>query len=146
MRFGLASMDDCPFCAYLSQKNEFAVVAENTHAVAFVNRRPYERGAMLVIPREHRPTLLEITNAEIASCYQLAKRVATAAANAFGACGANVYQNNGSKAGQHVPHFHIHVVPRYESSDPEKIFLQDDYATMSIEEQRAIAAAIRAAL
>src|SRR5262245_49213431 len=118
MPFRLESSEACPFCDYIVQRELIAVVAENEHAVAFVNVRQYERGAMLVIPREHRPTILDITDSEIASCYQLAKRVANAATAAFGACGANVFQNNGIKAGQHVPHFHVHVVPRYESSDP----------------------------
>lgn len=146
MPFRLTPNDACPFCAYLAGDKEFAVVAGNTQAVAFVNLRQYERGAMLVIPREHRSTVLEITDAEIAGCYQLAKRVAAAAATAFGACGANIFQNNGIKAGQHVNHFHVHVVPRYESSDPGKLFMQDQYAVMPIAEQRVIAAAIRAAL
>jgi histidine triad (HIT) family protein len=148
MPFRLAPSESrCPFCDYLAHaKEEIAVVADNEHAVAFVNLRQYERGAMLVIPRQHRVTILDIADSEIASCYQLAKRVAAAAASAFGACGANVFQNNGIKAGQHVPHFHVHVVPRYESSDPGKLFLQQQYDTIPIEEQRAIAAAIRAAL
>jgi diadenosine tetraphosphate (Ap4A) HIT family hydrolase len=58
----------------------------------------------------------------------------------------NVFQNNGSKAGQHEPHFHVHVVPRYKTSDPNRRFLQRDYDVISIEEQRAIAELIRKAM
>jgi histidine triad (HIT) family protein len=32
----------------------------------------------------------------------------------LGAVGVNLRQNNGSKAGQDVFHFHMHVVPRYD--------------------------------
>jgi hypothetical protein len=56
----------------------------------------------------------------------------------------NVFQNNGRSAGQAEPHFHVHVVPRYNDTDPHKIFLQRDCAVMSIEGQRAIADEIRA--
>lgn len=49
-------------------------------------------------------------------------------------------------AGQHEPHFHVHVVPRYRGSDAHKIFLQQDTSVTPIEEQRAIADLIRAAL
>jgi diadenosine tetraphosphate (Ap4A) HIT family hydrolase len=69
--------------------------------------------------------------------------IARAATIAFGPLGMSVFQNNGSTAGQHEPHFHVHVVPRYKTSDPDRRFLQRDYSVISIEEQRAIAATIR---
>jgi diadenosine tetraphosphate (Ap4A) HIT family hydrolase len=40
----------------------------------------------------------------------------------------------------------VHVVPRYDDNDPHRIFLQQDCEVMSMEEQRAIAELIRAAL
>jgi diadenosine tetraphosphate (Ap4A) HIT family hydrolase len=57
-----------------------------------------------------------------------------------------VYQNNGSKAGQHEPHFHVHVVPRYQASDPNRRFLQRDHSVISVEEQRAIAELVKASI
>jgi diadenosine tetraphosphate (Ap4A) HIT family hydrolase len=69
--------------------------------------------------------------------------VARAAASAFGAIGMSVFQNNGTIAGQHEPHFHVHVVPRYKASDPERRFLQRDYSVITLEEQRAIASIVR---
>ena len=111
-------------------------------AAAFVNHRQYERGAALVIPRAHRETILDLSAAEIASLYGLARRLAHAMEAAFGACGVNVYQNNGIKAGQHVPHVHVHVVPRYPTSDPERLFLQRDFPIVPLADLRVIAAAL----
>jgi histidine triad (HIT) family protein len=122
---------------------ECAILAEDELAFAIVNYRQYERGASLVIPKAHRETILNVTDAEIASVYRLAKRVAGALERTFGACAANVYQNNGLKSGQHVPHVHVHVVPRYATSDPGKLFLQDDFPILPMPEVKAIAAAIR---
>jgi histidine triad (HIT) family protein len=146
MPFRLAPYRSCPFCAYISGEVECAVIAETELALAIVNKTQYERGAALVLPKQHRETILDITPTEIASVYTLAKRIAVAGEAAFGAIGANVFQNNGIKAGQHVPHMHVHVVPRYEASDPEKLFLQRDFAIVELAELKAIAATIRAAL
>jgi histidine triad (HIT) family protein len=144
--FRLAPYDSCSFCRYLAGEAECVFVAREERVAAFVNRTQYERGAMLVVPNAHRETILEIQDEEIASIYKLAKRLARATQNAFGAVGVNVFQNNGIKAGQHVPHYHVHVVPRYENSDSEKIFLQRNFEIASRAEQQNVADAIRAAL
>jgi len=146
MKFELPAYNSCSFCDDLRGVREFAIVAENEHAVAELDERQYERGAMLVIPRTHRESVLDIEPAEIKGVYSLAQQVACAAAKAFGAQGMNIFQNNGSKAGQSEPHFHVHIVPRFEGTDPHKIFLQHDCEVISIEEQREIASLIRAAL
>lgn len=146
MRFELPAYEICSFCQDLSGDRECAFIAANEHAAAEVDERQYERGAMLVIPRKHRESILDIEEAEIQGVYSLVRQIARAATTAFGAVGMNVFQNNGSKGGQHEPHFHVHVVPRYTASDPDRRFLQRDYEVISIEEQRAIAAVIRAAL
>jgi histidine triad (HIT) family protein len=146
MRFELPPYASCSFCDDLSGTRECAIVAENEHAIAEIDERQYERGAMLVIPRKHRESILDIELRELESVYGLAREVAHAAVRAFGAQGMNIFQNNGRNAGQSEPHFHVHVVPRFTDSDPHKIFLQHDCEVMSMEEQRAIADLIRAAL
>ena len=146
MPFPVAPYDTCSFCLDLAGERECAFVTENEHAVAQVDVRQYERGAMLIIPRHHRETILDIADSELETVYALAKRMARAAERAYGAVGANIYQNNGLKASQHEPHFHVHVVPKYEDSESEKRFLQRDYEVISIEEQRQIASTLRAAL
>jgi histidine triad (HIT) family protein len=143
MRFKLFDYDICSFCQDLAGERECAYIAENELAAAEVNERQYERGAMLVIPRTHRESILDIEPVKLAAVYRLMREVARAAAAAFAAHGMNVFQNNGAKGAQTEPHFHVHVVPRYESSDPHRRFLQRDYRILSIEEQREIAATIR---
>ncbi len=143
MRFELVDYQICSFCQDLAGERDCAFIAQNEFAAAEVNERQYERGAMLVLPRTHRESILDIEPAEIAEVYKLAREVARAATAAFGALGMNVFQNNGTKGAQSEPHFHVHVVPRYEGSDPHRRFLQRDYSVITIEEQRAIAETIR---
>jgi histidine triad (HIT) family protein len=146
LRFSIPAYEACSFCEDLAGARECAIVAENAYAVAQVNERQYERGAMLIIPRAHRESILDIGQDEIEGVYRLVRQVAHAAAVACGAVGMNVFQNNGSMAGQTEPHFHVHVVPRYEASDPDRRFMHRHYTAIPIEEQRAIAAVIRTAL
>ena len=72
--------------------------------------------------------------------------VGRALVRGFGATGVNIFQNNGLDAGQHVPHFHVHVVPRYPGSDPTKIYLQGNFEPVSMAELEAVAGRARGAL
>jgi histidine triad (HIT) family protein len=146
MRFETSSYTSCSFCDDLSGARECAIVAENEFAVAQVNQRQYERGAMLVISRTHRESILDIESHELEGVYRLARDVAHAATKALRAKGMNIFQNNGERAGQSEPHFHVHVVPRYEDGDPHRIFQQHECQLLSLEEQRLVAALIGAAL
>lgn len=143
MPFPIAPYETCSFCLDLSGDRECAFVSENEFAAAEVNERQYEQGAMLIIPKNHRETILDMEDREVEAVYRLARRMAFAAERAFGAVGASIYQNNGLAASQHEPHVHVHVVPKYEHSAREKLFLQRDYDVISIEEQRRIANALR---
>src|SRR6185436_6597537 len=85
MRFELSPYVTCSFCEDLSGARECAIVAENEYAVAEIDERQYERGAMLVIPKKHRESILEIERAEIEGVYGLVREVARGATSAFGA-------------------------------------------------------------
>ena len=75
-----------------------------------------------------------------------AQAVSRALVEAFGATGINLFQNNGIDANQHYPHYHLHVVPRYPGSDPTRIYQEQQFERISLEEQRHIAERIRRAL
>ncbi len=98
MPFPVASYDTCSFCLDLSGDRECAFITDNEYAAAQVDERQYERGAMLVIPKNHHETILDIEESEIEAVYRLVKQMALAAERAYSAIGANIYQNNGLKA------------------------------------------------
>jgi histidine triad (HIT) family protein len=146
MPFVVSPYDSCHFCRCLAGEISWTLVAENEHAVAVVNPAQYEHGAMLCIPRTHRETILDVEDEEIDAVYRLAKRMTRAAELAFDAIGANVFQNNGVKGGQSQPHVHVHVVPRYESSDADVLFLQRNTPYSPRDQLERVAAAVQAVL
>ena len=135
----------CPFCDYIEGVERCAFVSRNSEICSFMNRAQFERGALLIVPNEHRETILELEPALIGSIYREAQRVAGGMVKAFGAVGVNVFQNSGVRAGQSVAHFHVHVVPRYESSKPLR-FHEVDVEHTPIDGLEKIARELRAAL
>ena len=77
-----------------------------------VNWKQFEHGQVYVIPRRHAPTLFDMTDDEAIAIMRAVRRVADAFVRAYDPEGLNLIQNNGIVAGQHAPHFHMHVVPR----------------------------------
>jgi histidine triad (HIT) family protein len=136
----------CPFCAYLSGAAECAFITRTADVASFVNVRQYERGALLVVPVRHLPTVFDLDADTLSGVYAEARRVGDALVRAFGATGLNIYQNNGVDAGQSIPHHHIHVVPRYPTSERMRIFHGDDFEPVPMSTQLAVAEAVRAAL
>ena len=146
MTFAIPVEDDCPFCAYLAGAADCAFVARGELVSAFMNPAQFERGAALVIPNEHVGSLLEVDRDVMAAVYHECQRLARGMVSAFGAVGLNVFQNKGIKAGQSVSHYHVHLVPRYQESQPGRLFRASEYPQTPLAELRTIADELRDAL
>ncbi|MCY4014899.1 MAG: HIT family protein [Gammaproteobacteria bacterium] len=134
----------CPFCRNLSGANpRCAFVSQSDGVSSFVNPRQYRPGATLVIPDRHVATIFDMTPDEWSAVTVHAQRIAVAACSAFGAPGVNIFQNNGSSAGQTVSHVHVHVVPRPEGDEGSAIFGEAHFDTTPVAERLAVAARIR---
>jgi diadenosine tetraphosphate (Ap4A) HIT family hydrolase len=88
------------------------VITENAHARAFPTNIPITQGHTLIVPKRHVETIAELTDLERADVFDLAERIKGALRKGFQAHGFNQAWNEGALAGQSVPHFHLHVVPR----------------------------------
>lgn len=75
---------------------------------------PAARGHVLVVPRAHAPTLLDLDDAAVADLFLAVKAVQAKVQGALRPEGMNVGWNHGRAAGQHVHHLHVHVIPRFE--------------------------------
>jgi histidine triad (HIT) family protein len=94
---------------------------------------------LLVIPKRHAPTILDLQADEAAAVIRHVHRLAQALIGAFDPSGLNIFQNNGISAGQTVAHYHVHVVPRYPGDPGDKVFHADEVEPTPIEERLAIA-------
>jgi histidine triad (HIT) family protein len=104
---------DCLFCKVLAGEVPATRVAEDDRTVAFMDINPATRGHALVVPRDHATDLLAIGLDDLAACTGAAQRLARRMTERLGAAGVNLLNSCGSAAWQTVPHFHVHVIPRY---------------------------------
>ena len=145
--------DPCPFCRNLrdeivadeERSKRFAYVKRLTDVAAVVNPNAVSLGAVLVMPTRHAPTVLDLTEHEAQSLARLVRRIAHAVHDALAPVGLNIYQNNGVASGQTVPHYHVHVVPRYPGDRPE-LLLGKNATLIPFEERAELAHRISACL
>ena len=139
----MAAGEPCTFCRIRDRQVPAATVLDEPDVLAFLDVRPLFPGHVLVVPRTHYGTLLDVPAELLAPLLGAVQRVAGAVTTAMGAQGTFVAANN--VVSQSVPHLHVHVVPRTKGDGLRGFFwprtrYQDDA------EMHAVAARIRAHL
>lgn len=89
-------------------------VYEDEHVLAFLDIGPLAPGHTLVIPKERKAYLHELSDESAAAIGRVLPRLARALLAATGAEHYNVLQNNGAPAHQAVFHVHFHIIPKVE--------------------------------
>ena len=130
-------MSDCIFCKIIANEIPATIVYDDEDVRAFMDIGPIIKGHVLVIPKKHYDPVTETPDEMITKLHLVAKQIAGAQMNALGADGVNIMQNNGTAAGQEVPHIHVHVIPRYHGDghhwnwNPKKYDSFDEMAEMA---------------
>ncbi len=101
---------DCAFCSIIDGSVPAEVVLDHPAATAFLDARPVFKGHVLVVPRQHVETLVDLPAASVEPFFTQVQRVAAAVEDGLDATGTFVAMNN--RVSQSVPHLHVHVVPR----------------------------------
>ena len=101
---------DCVFCGIVAGAAEAHLVHADDDTVAFLDVRPVFKGHVLVAPRAHVVTLLDLPAHLLVPVFGATQRLADAVTTSLGAQGTFVAMNN--TVSQSVAHLHIHVVPR----------------------------------
>jgi histidine triad (HIT) family protein len=107
-------MEDCIFCKIANGNIPVKKVYEDDKVLAFLDNNPIEKGHTLVIPKEHYKDIFETPDELVKYMYSKVKIITEAISKSLDIKEFNILQNNGSKAGQSVFHYHIHIIPRIE--------------------------------
>ncbi len=103
----------CVFCKIRDGQLPSTRVAETDRAFAIMDINPINDGHVLVLTKAHAETLFEIGEEDLVAAAQLARRVAAGIQTGLNPDGLNLVQANGRAAFQSVPHFHVHLIPRW---------------------------------
>jgi len=135
--------EPCWACRVISGETFGCVAAESRDVLVLLNPFPLSPGHALVVPRRHVRDLYELPDSLAGPVLSAAARVARALKRAFAADGVTLRQNNGAASDQHLFHFHMHVIPRFDG-DLERFNATPPQAIRAAQE--ASAARLRAAL
>jgi histidine triad (HIT) family protein len=104
---------DCVFCKIRDGQIPSTRVYEDDRTLCFMDINPINEGHCLVVTRAHAATLFDAADADLQAAITTARRVARALRAALAPDGLNLLQANGAAAFQSVPHFHLHLIPRW---------------------------------
>ena len=116
-------------------------VYEDEHVFAFLDIGPQSHGHTLVVPKESKAQVDELSDEAAAAIGRALPRICRAVMKATGATAYNLLQNNGERAGQAVFHVHFHIIPRFNddglSFKWEPSELKEEAATKLLEAMHA---------
>jgi histidine triad (HIT) family protein len=135
--------DQCVFCEILRGDSPATFVYQDDTVVAFMDIQPITHGHILVVPREHAELMSELNDAAAMRTFRVARQLAETVRHTLGAGGVNLFVADGEVAFQDVPHFHVHVIPRYPNDGFGLTFPREYTEPRTRAELETIASAIR---
>jgi len=105
-------MENCLFCKMIKGEIPASIIYEDEKMMVFLDINPLSNGHVLAIPKDHKQTLFDMENEILCHMFDMIKtKIFPLLKEKLSIEGLTILQNN--YYGQEVPHFHIHLVPRY---------------------------------
>lgn len=101
-------MNNCIFCKIIKKEIPCDKIYEDKDFLVFLDIQPVSHGHILIVPKKHTVWMQETDDETISKIFILAKKIMTAIKNGL-KCDYVIE----SVAGNEIPHFHIHLIPRY---------------------------------
>ena len=105
-------MAECIFCSIINGEIPSRKVFEDEWTLAFMDVANDVDGHILAVPKTHTKNILDCDEETLFSLIRTTKKIAGHLVEDCGYNGVNFLNASGESAGQSVPHFHIHIIPR----------------------------------
>lgn len=103
---------NCTFCKIVKGEIPCMKVWEDEHTMVFMDIAEDVDGHMVAIPKRHVKSILDCDEDTLNQLMTSVKKVANHCVDKCNYEGVNLLNASDESAGQSVPHFHIHIIPR----------------------------------
>ncbi|CCV63646.1 Histidine triad (HIT) superfamily protein [Alteracholeplasma palmae J233] len=98
------------------------IVYEDDLVLAFLDITQASKGHTLVVTKNEYKDITEVPEETLSHLFKVVQKISKGMFKAFNIKGINLLNNNGEVAGQTVFHYHVHIIPRYESNELNFVF------------------------
>ncbi|MBQ8598522.1 MAG: HIT domain-containing protein [Oscillospiraceae bacterium] len=103
---------NCIFCKIINGDVPSMKVYEDEYSVVFMDIAGDVDGHMLAVPKKHVKNILDCDAETLQHLIDAVKKVSNHCVEHCGYDGVNLLNASDESAGQSVPHFHFHLIPR----------------------------------
>ena len=104
-------MNLCVFCEILDGKIKARKIYETKHSIAFLDAFPLKEGHSLIISKRHKKKIQDLNIEETSDIFAALHFLTNHIEKAMECDSTLIAIHNGEKAGQEIPHVHIHIIP-----------------------------------
>ena len=110
------TLTDCIFCDIINGKLPCHLIHKDDNHIVILDRYPIDVGHSLIITKKPYEKLTDMSVEEIMDLFSKIPKIINAIIKATKADGFSIAQNNGKAAKQIIPHVHVHIIPRYNTT------------------------------
>ena len=89
---------------------------QDDDCIVILDKYPIDHGHSLIITKKPYEKITDMDTNEVAKLFSKIPKIANAIIMATNADAFSIAQNNGKAAKQIIPHVHIHIIPRYDTT------------------------------
>ena len=105
-------MENCIFCKIVAGDIPCRKIYADEQTMAFMDVAGDVDGHILVIPQMHCKNILDCDQDTLNAVMRTVQKVSLHLTENCGYAGVNLLNASDESAGQSIPHFHVHIIPR----------------------------------
>lgn len=135
-------MTACEFCSIIHGEFASEEIYQDDEVMAVLHLKPAAPGQVLLFTKEHYSISEQVPDFVMGRVFSVLNKISIAIFEALGVQGTNIIIENGTAAGQSIPHFSASIIPRRENDgldlqwQPKKVGSEEmDVAHFQLKEQ-----------